>query len=295
MEPIAEMDDNDDFEFDSPSELSHLNEARSMGQFRSRANTWPQFNNELLDTPEDDTQDKGDLCPVPYSLYESPYASVTHGLGSTSALANSKTLQHLDVDVSTLYPGPPLSTGEFGSSRLSTSREALGSLGGDVLKSSVAYFGTGPPCDSAEPPYSSLASDTRAGELCSINKSPNTNGPAHPFLSRSTSDSAASATGGSSTPSGSTGALNQAALKKNTSRRNAWGNMSYADLITQAINGSPEKRLTLSQIYEWMVQNVAYFKDKGDSNSSAGWKVSDTCVREREHFLRLTRFLSDGR
>lgn len=62
-------------------------------------------------------------------------------------------------------------------------------------------------------------------------------------------------------------------LKKNTSRRNAWGNMSYADLITQAINGSPEKRLTLSQIYEWMVQNVAFFKDKGDSNSSAGWKV----------------------
>lgn len=62
--------------------------------------------------------------------------------------------------------------------------------------------------------------------------------------------------------------------KKNTSRRNAWGNMSYADLITQAIQGSPENRLTLSQIYEWMVQNVPYFKDKGDSNSSAGWKNS---------------------
>ena len=66
----------------------------------------------------------------------------------------------------------------------------------------------------------------------------------------------------------------QQQLKKNTSRRNAWGNMSYADLITQAIQGSPDKRLTLSQIYEWMVQNVPYFKDKGDSNSSAGWKVS---------------------
>lgn len=62
--------------------------------------------------------------------------------------------------------------------------------------------------------------------------------------------------------------------KKNSSRRNAWGNLSYADLITQAINTSPDKRLTLSQIYEWMVQNVPYFKDKGDSNSSAGWKVS---------------------
>ena len=64
------------------------------------------------------------------------------------------------------------------------------------------------------------------------------------------------------------------ASKKNTSRRNAWGNLSYADLITQAISSSAETRLTLSQIYEWMVQNVPYFKDKGDSNSSAGWKVS---------------------
>uniref|UniRef100_A0A183CIR2 Fork-head domain-containing protein n=1 Tax=Globodera pallida TaxID=36090 RepID=A0A183CIR2_GLOPA len=35
--------------------------------------------------------------------------------------------------------------------------------------------------------------------------------------------------------------------KKSTTRRNAWGNMSYADLITRAISDSPEKRLTLSQ------------------------------------------------
>ncbi|XP_075971807.1 forkhead box protein O-like isoform X2 [Anticarsia gemmatalis] len=64
------------------------------------------------------------------------------------------------------------------------------------------------------------------------------------------------------------------ATKKNSSRRNAWGNLSYADLITQAITSAPDNRLTLSQIYEWMVQNVPYFKDKGDSNSSAGWKNS---------------------
>uniref|UniRef100_H0W4J1 Forkhead box O3 n=1 Tax=Cavia porcellus TaxID=10141 RepID=H0W4J1_CAVPO len=55
---------------------------------------------------------------------------------------------------------------------------------------------------------------------------------------------------------------------------NAWGNLSYADLITRAIESSPDKRLTLSQIYEWMVRCVPYFKDKGDSNSSAGWKNS---------------------
>lgn len=71
--------------------------------------------------------------------------------------------------------------------------------------------------------------------------------------------------------------------KKTSSRRNAWGNLSYADLITKAIQSSPEQRLTLSQIYDWMVQNVPYFKDKGDSTSSAGWKVgilvSHSCGR----------------
>ncbi|CAM2096048.1 unnamed protein product [Caretta caretta] len=62
--------------------------------------------------------------------------------------------------------------------------------------------------------------------------------------------------------------------KSSSARRNAWGNLSYADLITKAIESAPEKRLTLSQIYEWMVKSVPYFKDKGDSNSSAGWKNS---------------------
>lgn len=60
---------------------------------------------------------------------------------------------------------------------------------------------------------------------------------------------------------------------KKGSRKNAWGNLSYADLITQAITSSPDQRMTLSQIYTWMVENIPYFKDKGDSTSSAGWKV----------------------
>uniref|UniRef100_A0A4W5RG99 Forkhead box O3 n=1 Tax=Hucho hucho TaxID=62062 RepID=A0A4W5RG99_9TELE len=62
--------------------------------------------------------------------------------------------------------------------------------------------------------------------------------------------------------------------RKSSARRNAWGNYSYADLITQAIESSPDQRLTLAQIYEWMIRSVTYFKDKGDSNSSAGWKNS---------------------
>ncbi|TKR96179.1 hypothetical protein L596_010237 [Steinernema carpocapsae] len=78
----------------------------------------------------------------------------------------------------------------------------------------------------------------------------------------------------SATPDASDASGN--ASKKSTTRRNAWGNMSYADLITQAIMSSPEKKLTLSQVYEWMVQNVPYFRDKGDSNSSAGWKCGSS-------------------
>ncbi|KAI6182562.1 (pine wood nematode) hypothetical protein [Aphelenchoides bicaudatus] len=65
---------------------------------------------------------------------------------------------------------------------------------------------------------------------------------------------------------------NSESAKRSQTRRNAWGNMSYADLITQAILSSPEQRLTLSQVYEYMVANVPYFSNKGDSNSSAGWK-----------------------
>lgn len=60
---------------------------------------------------------------------------------------------------------------------------------------------------------------------------------------------------------------------KHAKMRNAWGNMSYAELITQAILSSPEKRLTLSEIYEWIVKNVSYFTDKANSPSTAGWKV----------------------
>lgn len=80
-------------------------------------------------------------------------------------------------------------------------------------------------------------------------------------------------------PTATSGALTPSSLaaqqtpRKASSRRNAWGNLSYADLITKAIESAPDKRLTLSQIYDWMVRSIPYFKDKGDTNSSAGWKV----------------------
>ena len=50
--------------------------------------------------------------------------------------------------------------------------------------------------------------------------------------------------------------------------------MSYAELITRAIESSCDQRLTLSQIYDWIVKYVPYFKEKFDRTSSAGWKNS---------------------
>ena len=72
-----------------------------------------------------------------------------------------------------------------------------------------------------------------------------------------------------------TGPPGLARPRRTWTRRNAWGNQSYAEMIEQAISSSPEGRLTLAQIYEWIVENVEYFSDQRDSNSSAGWKVSD--------------------
>lgn len=44
---------------------------------------------------------------------------------------------------------------------------------------------------------------------------------------------------------------------------------SYANLITLAINSSPEKRMTLSEIYNWICDKYPYYRDAGN-----GWKVS---------------------
>jgi len=44
---------------------------------------------------------------------------------------------------------------------------------------------------------------------------------------------------------------------------------SYANLITFAISSSPEKRMTLSEIYQWICDKYPYYRDAGN-----GWKVS---------------------
>lgn len=44
---------------------------------------------------------------------------------------------------------------------------------------------------------------------------------------------------------------------------------SYANLITFAVNSSDKKKMTLSEIYQWICDNFPYYRDAGN-----GWKVS---------------------
>jgi hypothetical protein len=95
-------------------------------------------------------------------------------------------------------------------------------------------------------------------------------------------------------------------LPKKNSRHNPWGNYSYSDIIVQvgvqcislfyklfntnlqAIATSPEQRLTLNQVYDWMISAIPYFSDRQDNASSAGWKVDqDKTTRIMNQFFRI--------
>ena len=56
-------------------------------------------------------------------------------------------------------------------------------------------------------------------------------------------------------------------------RRNPWGPFSYAQLITQAISSTPEKRMTLNQIYDYLTSHFSYFQQRKANDKSASWKV----------------------
>ncbi|RXN19868.1 forkhead box J3 [Labeo rohita] len=46
---------------------------------------------------------------------------------------------------------------------------------------------------------------------------------------------------------------------------------SYASLITFAINSSPKKKMTLSEIYQWICDNFPYYREAG-----SGWKHKES-------------------
>jgi hypothetical protein len=53
-------------------------------------------------------------------------------------------------------------------------------------------------------------------------------------------------------------------------------NKTYTELIVEAIESHPQKRLTLTQIYEWMIDNVPACRQNAVQPSSTGWK---NCIR----------------
>ena len=67
-------------------------------------------------------------------------------------------------------------------------------------------------------------------------------------------------------------------IKKGNNSSNPWGKGSYSDLITMALMSSPERKMTLDEIYRWIAMNIPYFRNKGDEISSSGWKVLELAV-----------------
>lgn len=59
---------------------------------------------------------------------------------------------------------------------------------------------------------------------------------------------------------------------------------SYASLITFAINSSPKKKMTLSEIYQWICDNFPYYREAG-----SGWKVSKS--RLVPHYIVTESFM----
>ncbi|XP_051528794.1 forkhead box protein J3-like isoform X1 [Myxocyprinus asiaticus] len=58
---------------------------------------------------------------------------------------------------------------------------------------------------------------------------------------------------------------------------------SYASLITFAINSSPKKKMTLSEIYQWICDNFPYYREAG-----SGWK----CSLSHHHLGLIPRYSS---
>jgi hypothetical protein len=51
-------------------------------------------------------------------------------------------------------------------------------------------------------------------------------------------------------------------------------NLSYAELIRRAIDAAPDKRMTLNEIYQWIVDNFDFYRRQEQNNRLASWKNS---------------------
>ncbi|KAL7674151.1 hypothetical protein ACOME3_000431 [Neoechinorhynchus agilis] len=79
--------------------------------------------------------------------------------------------------------------------------------------------------------------------------------------------------------------------RRRANRLNAWGQGTFADLISMAIESSPEKRLKLKNIYEWFIDNYSYFRQRRDLENSKQWKNS---IRHNLSLHSCFRKIKDG-
>ncbi|KAL3275398.1 hypothetical protein HHI36_020162 [Cryptolaemus montrouzieri] len=75
--------------------------------------------------------------------------------------------------------------------------------------------------------------------------------------------------------------------KERKKHRKPIGLANYRNLITDAINSSPEKRMILTDIYKWIIENVPFFEEKEDIEKDS-WK---NCIRHtlsvNKRFIRI--------
>jgi len=57
-------------------------------------------------------------------------------------------------------------------------------------------------------------------------------------------------------------------------RRNPWGLQSYKQIIIEAIENSPSKRLSLNEVYQYFIDNNKYFRDRQKKDQMDKWKNS---------------------
>ncbi|KAL5106511.1 Forkhead box protein I1 [Taenia crassiceps] len=129
------------------------------------------------------------------------------------------------------------------------------------LKSLNSGFLQHPPLPPPPPPFPSPQSLT-SPQPARLAAATNTSDLEVPFFSR--------ATGGFCSPSGRTSMLlPDCQLQQKALEDEPKPNFSYIGLIAKAILSSKERRMVLSEIYEWIQVNYAYFRSRGP-----GWRNS---------------------
>ena len=73
------------------------------------------------------------------------------------------------------------------------------------------------------------------------------------------------------------GSIDSFSSSFSSAHHNAWRGPSYTELATKAILSSPDKRMTLAELYDWMSEHVLYFNERKHYASSQGWKVRPMC------------------